>query len=27
LDEKIKDKKCIYSKNPAKHEVIFARAY
>ena len=22
-----KDKKCIYSGNPAKHEVIFARAY
>ena len=27
LDEKITDKKCIYSGNPAKHEVIFARAY
>ena len=27
LDEKIKDKNCIYSGNPAKHEVIFARAY
>jgi prolyl-tRNA synthetase len=27
LDGKIKDKKCIYSGNPAKHEVIFARAY
>ena len=21
------DKKCIYSRNPARHEVIFARAY
>ena len=27
LDEKITDKKCVYSGNPAKHEVIFARAY
>ena len=27
LDEKIIDKKCVYSGNPAKHEVIFARAY
>ena len=27
LDGKIKDKNCIYSGNPAKHEVIFARAY
>jgi len=27
LNEKIIDKKCIYSGNPAKHEVIFARAY
>jgi len=27
VEEKIKDKKCIYSGNPAKHEVIFARAY
>ncbi|MBC8256628.1 MAG: proline--tRNA ligase [Candidatus Marinimicrobia bacterium] len=27
LNEKTKDKKCIYSENPAKHEVIFARAY
>jgi len=27
LDEKIKNKNCIYSGNPAKHEVIFARAY
>ena len=27
IDEKITDKKCVYSGNPAKHEVIFARAY
>ena len=27
LDEKRIDKKCVYSGNPAKHEVIFARAY
>ena len=27
LDEKITDKKCVYSGNLAKHEVIFARAY
>ena len=27
LDGKMKDKNCIYSGNPAKHEVIFARAY
>jgi prolyl-tRNA synthetase len=27
LDEKITDKKCVYSGNPAEHEVIFARAY
>ena len=27
LDEKITDKKCVYSGNPAKHEVIFAQAY
>ena len=27
LDEKPKDLKCIYSASPAKHEVIFAKAY
>ena len=27
LDEKPKDLKCIYSTSPAKHEVIFAKAY
>ena len=27
LDKKITDKKCVYSGHPAKHEVIFAKAY
>ena len=27
FNSNIKNKKCIYSSNPAKHEVIFAKAY